>query len=128
MTSINITQNLSQIENINHQVQYFHRVLLKHYLTAIHITSTRDDALVEVFLEQYYQTLIEELENYTQKFQNMSNDLESIQNHFEKSLALIDEIDDSIHQYELYLLTTTNLLDDLLRQVDIEIQKLNNKK
>jgi len=127
MTSVNLTQNLSLIENINHQVKYFHRVLLKQFSSAIHNTSTNDDALVEEFSEAFYQTLINELENYKQKFQFMSNDLETMQSNFENSIPLVDEVDDSIHQYELYLVTTTNLLDGLLNQLDIEITKLSKK-
>ena len=127
MTSNQLTQNLNIIENVNQQVKYFTGVVLKHFTSAVHKTSSSEDALVEEFSEQYHQVLISELENYKQMFMYLATDLDSIQENFEKSIPIVDKVDDSIHQYELYLVTTANILNKLLNQMDIEIQKLSTK-
>ena len=127
MTTEQVTKNKCLVEDINFQLNYFSKVLLKQFSTAVHNSQVNDDVLVEEFYNKFYTSLIIELENYKEMFKHKENDLKFLEDNFEKALKLVDEIDDSIHQYELYLIITMNLSDSLLHQIDVEINKLKSK-
>ncbi|MEA3370218.1 MAG: hypothetical protein U9Q40_02635 [Campylobacterota bacterium] len=127
MNKIDVTQDRDMLKNINMQTVYTLRVLLTHMDNSIHMIITEQDTLVNQFDTNFYQSVVVVLNELKAKYSLFDRDLGFLETKYEKSLSLINNVDD-LTDYEAELVDTRYQLNSLLEQLDLKIEKYSKEK